>query len=183
MTCTPLSIIIDYPDTAFLCLARSDLFFALGKLGYLGISTLRCTEAISSTKFHRKKEQELSWFKRNAHILGVFGVLAAMLGSFCYLFGAQLTGAYTVGTIFVEFGDETVPSLGLFNGCYKKDESSKTWFGRLQFESTAQGGTFAYCSALGRWTFFDSDFEDECNDFLVKSEETTTFDVLESGKI
>ena len=119
----------------FLFLARPDLFFVLGRFGSLGKSTLHCTEAISNTEFYWRKERKLSY-----NWLGLLGVFVVMLGGLVSIFHLQHACSFMARTIFVEFGDETVSWLELYNGCYQKDESSKTLEGRLQFVSRAPGG-------------------------------------------
>lgn len=124
-----------------------------------------------------------NWCRIYAHILGVFFIFIAIVSSFIYYAAQQYDGEYLPRIVQVEFGDETLPYVGIFNGCYMA-RTDGTIAERFVFEqmgrSTLQG-RLAYCSNLydGVWVLFH-DGDDPCENPIVSSGSTKTFDVLET---
>ncbi|CAJ1969080.1 unnamed protein product [Cylindrotheca closterium] len=170
-----------------------NLAFRLAGIGYFGITTRDCVNTISEAEFSKDEKDtgvvgvafSPSWFKKYAHILGVFFIFIAMVSSFIFYAAQQYDGEYLTSTVRVEFGDETLPFLGIFNGCYTA-RSDGTIAERLVYEqmgrSTMQG-KLAYCSGLddGSWVFFHEG-DDPCNNPIASSGSTKTFDVLETAE-
>jgi len=171
-----------------------DMTFNVGLSGYLGRNFKRCAEAIVEAEFYRETKAEhitvkrfsLAWFKRKAHLGGVFVVMGMIVFGYSYFRVQQDLGVYAVSTVQVEFGDETMSYLGLVNGCYKKSATVEEFDGHLVYEklgSDDSRGRFGYCSDLdGKgatgWTLFVGN--DPCKDIIVKSDQTKTFDLLEA---
>mmetsp|Transcript_17456 Transcript_17456/g.42828 ORF Transcript_17456/g.42828 Transcript_17456/m.42828 type:complete len:1215 (+) Transcript_17456:136-3780(+) len=170
-----------------------NLAFRLAGLGYFGITTRDCVNTISEAEF-RKDEKETdwdgrkfspSWCRKYAHILGVFFIFIAMVSSFIFYAAQQYDGEYLTSTVRVEFGDETLPYLGIFNGCYTA-RSDGIIAERPVFEqmgrSTMQG-KLAYCGDIGdgSWVFF-YEGDDPCKNPIAAPASTKTFDVLETAE-
>ncbi|CAJ1968799.1 unnamed protein product [Cylindrotheca closterium] len=172
-----------------------DLAFGLALKGYFGQSTKSLAKDVCDAEFHRnsKKDQNIDHtlvtkLKNSAHIMMAFAVLVVILFSFTFLSIAQNRGMFSEQDIQIEFGDELLPFLGLFNGCYKASESSNEQpSGRLVYEQVgyANGGKFGFCSDFGGgdggWAFFIGEVGDICETFIVRSGETSTFSLLEAA--
>eukprot|EP00980_Cylindrotheca_fusiformis_P002055 scaffold451_cov121-Cylindrotheca_fusiformis.AAC.11 len=172
-----------------------DLAFLLGGLGYLGEDTRHACNNISEATFQQDgrnivvgKRGSRSWMRKYAHVIGVFAVLLSLFAVFILIVVKQNEGAFSVQEIRLDFYDDTTPFLGLFDGCYRASKTGKTYGGRLIYEQVGfeeDGGKFGYCSNIDGekgWTFFLGENSDPCNDFVARSDPTTTFDLLEAGE-
>ncbi|CAJ1937486.1 unnamed protein product [Cylindrotheca closterium] len=171
-----------------------ELAFSLAMKGYFGQSMKMSTEDVSVVEFYRDatrtqntKSSLLAKLKDNVHIIMVFAVLLAMLVAFSIFSSQQNAGMYSEQDIQIEFGDEILPFLGLFNGCYKASKSNKHASGRLMYEqvSFSKGGKFGFCSDFGEgnggWAFFIGESGDVCDNHIVRSGDTSTFSLLEAA--
>lgn len=160
--------------------------FDLGAKGYFGRYVKRATKHVTEATFHREREKV--WFKRVLHIIIALFILFAALGGLFVIFYRQDSNFLLAQAIQVQFPDEIVPFLGLFSGCYTastKDTDSRR-LGYVQDGlDLAVGGKFGFCSDFGNgesgWTFFVGEFRDPCGSYIVRSEDTTTFNLLEAG--
>jgi hypothetical protein len=171
-----------------------DLAFLLSELGYLGVQTQRAAKHIAEVNFQQDNRNNVvgrrgsrSWLTKYAHVIGVFTVLFTLIGLFIYIVITQNAGDFSVQEVRLDFFDETIPFLGIFDGCYRASQTGKTSERRLVYEQVGfeqDGGKFGYCSNIDGeqgWTFFIGDSSDPCDGFLARSEATATFDLLEAG--
>jgi len=124
-------------------------------------------------------------------VIAIFTVLAVMIAVFWHLAEEQDDGLFSIEHITVEFGDEVIAFLGLFNGCYKARKDGPNMNRRLVYEqigSGVGGGKFGYCENLQEdkspgWIFFDGNPTDEeaCKNYILRSGTTNTFDVLDAS--
>ncbi|CAJ1961835.1 unnamed protein product [Cylindrotheca closterium] len=170
-----------------------DLAFILGGQGYFGSSLKQCVKATSSATFLREQRpsnSSCSDIKKYANVVGVFTVLIAMAAVFATLAIRQDEGTFSIPQIAVEFGDEVLPYLGLFNGFYKANQNGN-FHRRLVYEQVGvdneHSGKLGWCSNLedegegsGGWIFFTNS-ANPCAEYIIRSEATKTFDVLEAG--
>lgn len=163
-----------------------DQAFELAMLGYFGKTTKQTAQDIQETEFYRQKSGR-KWIKRVSHIIASLFVLVAMMLGFVVLLSRQNAGVFSVQTIQVELGDEVLPFLGLFSGCYEATDVDDFGEGRLVYKQVAaekDGGKFGYCDSInkgvGGWTFFVGELRDPC-DYLLRSGATDTFNVVAAG--
>ena len=128
----------------------------------------RMSKDICHVRFHRGGNKRSSnWIaekvKKDSHIISAFAFVLVGLAVFIVLAIKQNNGEYIEHDILVEFGDEVLPFLGLFNGCYRKSESNKQISRRVVYEQVGypEGGKFGFCSDFGEgdggWIFFIGD--------------------------
>lgn len=171
-----------------------DLAFMLSELGYFGENTQRAAKHIADVDFQQDNRNKVigkrgsrSWMRKYAHVIGVFTVLFILFTLFIYITAEQNDGDFSVQQVRLDFGDETIPFLSLFDGCYRASQTGKTFERRLVYEQVGfekDGGKFGYCSNIDgekSWTFYIGDGGDPCNGFIARSDPTTTFDLLEAG--
>lgn len=166
-----------------------NLAFELGSKGYFGRFIKRATEDVCEATFHRRKDN--TWIRRVMHIIIALTLLIGVLSGLSFIFYRQDANFLSVREIHVEFDDDIVPFLGLFNGCYTATENRQLrelGDRRLFYaqDGFPLGGKFGYCSNFGNgesgWTFFLGDFRNPCESYIVRSEDTVTFSVLEAGR-
>jgi hypothetical protein len=188
---TVFDLLLNFLGVAFIS-NLDELAFRLGGSGYFGRHVKACTEDISQAEFHQDEKTYPAGrkgfdIKTHAHVLGAFSVMVIMLSWYSYFFIQQDAGVYSIQDIYVEFGDETLPYLGLFNGCYTASETGEKYNRRLVYEQAGfenDGGKFGFCNDLegsGGWTFFDGVSGDPCDEYIVRSGPTNTFDLLEAA--
>mmetsp|Transcript_4093 Transcript_4093/g.9513 ORF Transcript_4093/g.9513 Transcript_4093/m.9513 type:complete len:1082 (-) Transcript_4093:117-3362(-) len=173
-----------------------DLAFELSKLGYFGKGSQLASKRIVEARFQQDNRNKVdgnrSWFRKYAHVFGVFAVLAGVFASFLYVLISQNNGNFSVQEVTLEMADGTIPFSALFNGCYRASQSDERRFinRRIVYEQVGfekEGGKFAYCDDVNgtdekAWTFSLGEDFDPCVDFLVRSETTTTYNILEAGE-
>lgn len=170
-----------------------DLAFVLGAQGYFGSGVKQFVKSINEAKFLREEPTSSSPFadvRKYANVAGVFAVLIAMAAVFTNLAIRQDEGNFSIPHISVEFGDEVLSYLGLFNGFYEAHEMGGQFHRRLVYQQVGvddgHSGKLGYCLDLGDeessegWVFF-VDSDDPCANHIARSEATNTFDVLEAG--
>ncbi|CAJ1945940.1 unnamed protein product [Cylindrotheca closterium] len=163
--------------------------FDLACKGYFGRYAKIATQDVSEATFHREKHQ--AWIKRVLHIIIALSVLSLILAGLVFIFYRQDSNFLSIREIQVQFDDDIVPFLGLFSGCYTAVENSRLrYFGdrRLFYvqDGFPQGGKFGFCSSFDNgesgWTFFVGDFRNPCGSYLMRSEDTQTFSILEAAE-
>jgi len=172
-----------------------NLAFSLSLKGYFGESMKKLTEDVRDVEFHLDSTNNqsssatlITKLKNSAHIMIAFAVLVWMLIAFSIFAVQQIEGVYSEQDIKIEFGDEVLPFLGLFNGCYKASDANEDASGRLLYEQVgfANGGKFGFCSDFGDgdggWAFFIGEMGDICEKYIARSGETSTFSLLEAAK-
>lgn len=169
-----------------------DLAFSLSQLGYFGEQCQRASKCISEAQFQldgRNKVDESSWnrswFYKYAHVLGVFGILAALLAVFFIVLINQTTGSFAAQVIKLEVAEGTVPFAAVFNGCYEADLQGPRYERRLSYMQRGfeeSGGKFGFCGDIGgeqAWTFSLGSASDPCDDWFGRSSPTTTYSILD----
>mmetsp|Transcript_4323 Transcript_4323/g.10106 ORF Transcript_4323/g.10106 Transcript_4323/m.10106 type:complete len:700 (-) Transcript_4323:1050-3149(-) len=169
-----------------------DLAFNLSQLGYFGDQCQRASKCISEVRFqqdnHNKVDESSwtrSWFYKYAHVLGVFGVLAMLLGVFFYVVISQNAGRLAPQVIKLQVAEGVVPFAAVFNGCYAADRKGPKYNRRLAymqkgFEET--GGKFGFCGDIGgeqTWTFSVGSASDPCGGWVGRSSPSTTYSILD----
>jgi hypothetical protein len=185
-----IDIMLDFLGVTFIS-NLDDMYFGLGERGYLGNTFRDYAEDIVEAKFSKEEgENSFRTARRlcKKHTIGVFFVLIAFYTSFMVLVFRQNAGEFTVSDLQVEFGDDVLPFLGAFNGCYKVDESGETFHRRFLYVQVGleeDGGKFGYCNDFGDgssgWTFFYGDTREPCDNYIVRSGESKTFDIIEAA--
>jgi len=165
-----------------------DLAFSLGGKGYFGLSAQRIIQDIMQARFLRDSKPNKC--RRKSHVIGIFAVLAVMVGIFSNPAIQQDEGVFAIEAVTAEFGDEVISFLGLFNGCYRARKEGPSLNRRLIYEqigSEVDGGKFGYCDNLEDgssegWVFFQGvSLEDACEEYLLRSDNTNTFDLLDAA--
>lgn len=173
-----------------------DLAFDLGLQGYFGASLQLMAKRITEARFLRDYPAPVKCFqgarRTYSNVIGMFVVLVVMVTIFSILAIDQDQGTYSIEYITAEFGDEVLPFLGLFNGCYRAKKQGPTLNRRLVYEQIGSedlGGKFAYCNEIENgsgdksegWVFFkgiSADFS--CEDYILRSGSTNTFDIIDA---
>ena len=112
--------------------------------------------------------------------------LLAFMGAYAWLASQQVSGSFLSQTVYVDFGDEIIPFLGIFSGCYSitKDTSdNRHTYRQLGYET--DGGLFAFCQDVDgspAWTFSAGTNQDPCVDWQAKSGLTEEFELYIAGK-
>lgn len=84
----------------------------------------------------------------------------------------QTSGKYLCQTLYVQFEDDFVTSLGAFSGVYDLDDDRAGVFeeSRVQYiDRQSENAVFAYCRSMEAWTFSfaeDGHFPDPCKDWV-----------------
>ncbi|CAJ1963880.1 unnamed protein product [Cylindrotheca closterium] len=165
-----------------------DLAFDLGGKGYFGYSAQQVIHNIMQARFLRDSTTHKC--RTYAHVIGIFAVLVVMVGIFPNLAIQQDQGVFAIETVTAEFGDEVISFMGLFNGCYRARKEGPALNRRLvykQIGSEVNGGKFGYCDNLEEassegWVFFQGDsVEDACETYILRSDKTNTFDLLDAA--
>lgn len=165
--------------------------FGLSATGYFGSKVRKYALSQRQTDFYQEGRREgmvqiVICQKKILHIFTSLFILVIMFFFYFYFLGQQIAGVYSVQDMQVEFGDEVIPFMGLFNGCYQVHSSSvgndRLIYRQVGFED--QGGKFGYCDDVddgeGGWTFYIGDLRNPCDEWLIRSWGTETFDVLEA---
>mmetsp|Transcript_6669 Transcript_6669/g.15692 ORF Transcript_6669/g.15692 Transcript_6669/m.15692 type:complete len:1151 (+) Transcript_6669:366-3818(+) len=170
-----------------------DLAFNLCQLGYFGVQPQRASKCIVEAQFQqddRNKADEntwnRSWFRKYAHVIGVFGILAFLLGLFFFVLISQNSGDFSAQEISMTLAEGSVPFAALFSGCYRSSRTGKMFVRRVAYEQMGfedDGGLLGFCGDVDgekAWTFtFNS--VDPCKNIYARTEATTTFNILELG--
>ncbi|CAJ1928117.1 unnamed protein product [Cylindrotheca closterium] len=165
-----------------------DLAFDLGGKGYFGYSAQQVIHDIMQARFLRDSTSHKC--RTYAHVIGIFAVLVVMVGIFSNLAIQQDQGVFAIESVTAEFGDEVISFMGLFNGCYRARKEGPALNRRLVYEqigSEVDGGKFGYCDNLEEassegWVFFQGNsVEDACEKYIIRSDKTNTFDLLDAA--
>ncbi|KAL3942427.1 MAG: hypothetical protein SGBAC_003386 [Bacillariaceae sp.] len=170
-----------------------DLAFILSQLGYFGEQCRLASKCIVVAQFQQDDRNKIdsstwfrSWFRKHAHVIGIFGLLACLLGLFLFVLVSQNSGELSAKEISMTFTEGSVPFAALFSGCYRSSRTGKTYDRRVAYEQMGfedNGGHLGFCSNVEgekAWTFtFNSD--NPCKNIYARSEATTTFNILELG--
>ncbi|CAJ1952897.1 unnamed protein product [Cylindrotheca closterium] len=172
-----------------------DLAFLLSELGYLGEECQKASKCISEAKFQQDNRNKVdghtgsrSWFRKFAHIIGVFAVLATLFAFFLYILINQNQGDFSEQEFMLDMSDDILSFITLFNGCYRVSPTRKRFERRLVYEQVGfeqDGGKFTYCNSIqpdGKpgWTMSIGALENKpCELYVARTEATTTFDLLE----
>ena len=173
-----------------------DLAFSLSRIGYFGYKCEVAAKSISEAQFQQDDRNKVdgtswnrTWFYKYAHVFGVLGVLALLLSIFFYVLISQNSGAFSPQVVRLT-ADHTVPFSALFNGCYEASPSGKMYDRRLEYVQMGfpeTGAKFGFCGDIGgeqAWTFVIGDLAtDPCRDYVGRSAPTTSFSILEAGKL
>jgi hypothetical protein len=94
------------------------------------------------------------------------------------------SGRFMCGTLYVQFGDAYGPEWPYFSGLYQSLGNSRAdrADGRIVYvdSTTRQEIQLAYCPSVPAWTFSNrTAVGDDYCDYMIRSTETTTFNVLE----
>lgn len=172
-----------------------EIFFSLALQGFVGRKNRQKAELVEETKYRAATYEKASssdgnmqriWKSYEKRYLIMAIICFIMLGGFVIVVIGQVQGTYLCQTIQVQFDDDLVPSLGAFAGLYDMDRPNgfEALFGRRVTYRDRLSGTalFAYCQNEEAWTFSfvkeDGTNPDPCNDWVVHSEETDTFDIM-----
>jgi hypothetical protein len=104
-----------------------DLAFFLCENGYFGARFKVSAQKITDAEYKQESTvlndflQKVGLGKWTAirnytHSIVLFSILFGFLSGYIYLAVEQVSGAFLPNTVYVEFGDQIVPFLGIFNG-------------------------------------------------------------------
>ena len=174
---TVIDLLLNFTAMEFVSLLDNVAFF-LALEGYIGMSNkvianrvLHTTYLVAGGKGGRR--QRLFFF---------LAILTSMLVGWGYVFNQQQSGHFLCETVFIQFGDEFLPSLGTFSGLYDSVPDPKGFFGssRVKYIEMRSGKSqIGYCGALTAWTFTYNDADDNQDpcDWYAKSSVSSSFDL------
>jgi hypothetical protein len=162
-----------------------DLAFMLALKGYMGKKIARTAQKLVDARFSLHNiEKGYFTTKKVREMFLLLLVASLVLGSYSVIFFWQSSEKFLDEYIKVEFGDDVVPHLGLFNGCFKKIESkiivhdSHVVYFQVGYEE--DGGRIGYCDGTDfkGWTLFTGN--DPCENKIAKSAEMMSYDLLDA---
>jgi hypothetical protein len=187
---TVIDLLLNFTALAFVSQLDEASFF-LSKQGFAGKACLEHATLITEAYYYVPKAM-VQGYKT---ILMIF-IFVAMLAGWSVVRYNQIEGKYLCATILVQMGDDMRPELGTFSGLYDLQAPSSGVKSRhVQFVDRHAGKTrFAFCDSQSYWTLqwpeehhegsHAQDFQsDPCNNWHVRSSETTTFDLVRAADI
>ena len=148
--------------------------FLLAAGGYAGKWNRAQADKVVEDKYFISRKT-LKWFR----ISLLLTVLLVLMTGWGVVVANQNNGTYMCQTIYVQFSDDFVTDLGTYSGLYERKAPSDR-VGQIHVEYVADGGKgrFAYCSDENMWTFVPSKDGNACSDWIARSVETSSYDIL-----
>eukprot|EP00559_Dactyliosolen_fragilissimus_P000063 CAMPEP_0184874166 /NCGR_PEP_ID=MMETSP0580-20130426/42242_1 /TAXON_ID=1118495 /ORGANISM="Dactyliosolen fragilissimus" /LENGTH=891 /DNA_ID=CAMNT_0027377145 /DNA_START=1139 /DNA_END=3811 /DNA_ORIENTATION=+ len=143
-----------------------DVVFLLCKWGYFGKYLKYDAVLVQSATFTRIKPNQI-WARSLCRTLGLVSIWVSCIGWWVIIVLKQMKGGYLCPNIYVQFGDEILPDLGVFSGMYaidyKKIIDNRVVYVEqrdLTLFEKAKPATFTFCTEEESWLFnYDDDSE------------------------
>lgn len=173
---TSLDVLLNFAAVEFVS-GLDEAAFYLSDLGFFGSRNQAEARLISNTRYLVPQRHSPVF-----QVTLMVGILLAILSGWAVVLSRQFSGFFATNTLIVQFDDELRPELGAYTGTYTmkvragRQPAQRFWF----VEDQHGEGMFAYCGQTRSWSFIVGE-EHPCDDPLVESTPTTTFDIVESG--
>jgi hypothetical protein len=175
-----VELLLNFTAMEFVFQLDEAMFF-LATQGYLGASTQKKAETVlSSVYFIHKKAS------RRMIVTLLLAILGLLLLGWGLVTRQQQSGEYLCNLVFVQFSDQLfVPALGTFSGLYTRTDPDNFFLSGypINVENRSSRANFMYCEVAHAWIFSMDSKVDPCDDWVAISEETFSFDLIETSNL
>lgn len=171
-----VDLVLDFTAIEFITLLDNAAFF-LAQQGFMGRQNKLESEIVAITEYSIPK-----WRKRTPprQIFTLFSTFLILVIGWIVVYTRQMQGIYTPRSLVIQFDDDLRPELGAYSGIYNLEIKKGFSLSRIAYKAVNGKGHIGYCSGP-QFLTFSTDGADPCSDYLVKSAQTTSFDITDTA--